>query len=259
LPIIFADDTSILVSHFNINDFNNIFSIFEILNKWFEANKLTLNYNKPQCIQFATKTKMLNNFIINYNNKSINSTFCTKFLEIMVEGTLSWKDHVEILKKKLISVLKVIYYSFFHLLMSYGIIFWGNSSYNYTIFLLQKKAIRAMLGYGNTVSCRNMFKELGILPLASQYLFSLLQFVSYNKALFSSNIDSHIFATRQSQDLYLPQANLTVYQKGVYYVGIKMFNKLPTEIKSIYNNFKGLRLYYGLSCLLVHFILWMNI
>jgi hypothetical protein len=115
--------------------------------------------------------------------------------------------------------------------MSYGIIFWRNSSYSHAIFLL-RKAIRAMLGYGNTVSCRNIFKELGILPLASQYLFSLLLFVSYNKTLFSSNIDSHTIATRQSLDLYLPQANLTVYQKGVYYVGIKKFNKLPIEIKS---------------------------
>jgi hypothetical protein len=68
--------------------------------------------------------------------------------------------------------------------------------------------------------------------------FSFLLFVSYKKALFSSYIDSHTIATRQSQDLYLPQANLTVYQKGVYYAGIKMFNKFPTEIKGTYNNFK---------------------
>jgi hypothetical protein len=122
--------------------------------------------------------------------------------------------------------------------MSYGIIFWGNSSCSHAIFLLQKKAVRAVLGYGNTVSCRNIFKELGILLLASQYLFSLLLFILYNKPLFSSYIDSHTTATRQSQDLYSPQANLTVYQKGVYYAGVKMFNKLPTEIKSTYSNFK---------------------
>jgi hypothetical protein len=87
----------------------------------------------------------------------------------------------------------------------------------------------------------NIFKELGILPTALQFLFSLLLFVSYNKALFSSNIDSHTIATRQSQDLYLPQANLNVYQKGIYYAGIKMFNKLPIEIKSTFSNFKGFK------------------
>jgi hypothetical protein len=95
-----------------------------------------------------------------------------------------------------------------------------------------------MLGYINMVSCRNMFKELGILPLASQYLFSSLLFVSYNKALFSSNIDSHTIATRWSHDLHLPQANLTVYLKGIYYVGTKICNKFSIEMKRIYSRFE---------------------
>jgi hypothetical protein len=33
--------------------------------------------------------------------------------------------------------------------------------------------------------------------------------------------------------LYLPQANLTIYQRGAYYSGIKIFNKLPLEIKNV--------------------------
>jgi hypothetical protein len=42
--------------------------------------------------------------------------------------------------------------------------------------------------------------------------------------------DSHTIVTRQIQNLHFPQANLTIYQKGVYYAGIKMFNNLPIEI-----------------------------
>jgi hypothetical protein len=63
-------------------------------------------------------------------------------------------------------------------------------------------------------------------------------FVLFNKTLFPSNIDSHTIDTRQRQNLYLPQANLTIYQKGVHYAGIKIFNKLPIEIKNTSNNFK---------------------
>ena len=63
-------------------------------------------------------------------------------------------------------------------------------------------------------------------------------FVLQNKTLFPSNIDSHTIDTRQRQNLYLPQANLTIYQKGVYYAGIKIFNKLPIEIKNTSNNLK---------------------
>jgi hypothetical protein len=47
--------------------------------------------------------------------------------------------------------------------------------------------------------------------------------------LFPSNLDSHTIETRQRQNLYLPQANLPIYQKGVHYAGMKIFNKLPRD------------------------------
>jgi hypothetical protein len=78
---------------------------------------------------------------------------------------------------------------------------------------MQKKAIRIMEGYGNRVSCRNLFKKLQILPLTSQYLLSLLMFVVKNKNLFSVSIENHNIDTRQRSNLYLPQANLTICKK----------------------------------------------
>jgi hypothetical protein len=85
-PIIFADYTSILFSHSNINDFNkNILILFEIINEWFRANKLALNLNKTHYIQFKTETVMSDIFTISYNNK-FNSTFSTKFLGVTVDG-----------------------------------------------------------------------------------------------------------------------------------------------------------------------------
>jgi len=44
--------------------------------------------------------------------------------------------------------------------------------------------------------------------------------------------------TRQKNNLYLPQANLTIYQKGAYYSGIKIFNNLPLEIENVVDNQK---------------------
>ena len=41
------------------------------------------------------------------------------------------------------------------------------------VFRMQKKAIRIIRGRGNRESCRNLFKELNILPLMSQYILSL--------------------------------------------------------------------------------------
>jgi len=95
-----------------------------------------------------------------------------------------------------------------------------------------------MEGCGNRVSCRNLFKKLQILLLTSQYMLSLLMFVVQNKNLFLTNNENHNLDTRQRNNLYLPQANLTIYQKVAYYLGIKFFNNLPFEIKNVAGNKK---------------------
>jgi hypothetical protein len=44
-----------------------------------------------------------------------------------------------------------------------------------------------------------------------------------------------------SKDLHLPIANLSVYQRGVYFSGVKIFKNLPTNLKQTFydvNNFK---------------------
>jgi len=96
-----------------------------------------------------------------------------------------------------------------------------------------------MEGCGNRVLCRNLFKKLQILPLTSQYMLSLLMLVVQNKNLFLTNNENHnLDTTRQRNNLYLPQANLTIYQKGAYYSVINIFNNLPLEIKNAAGNQK---------------------
>jgi len=126
--------------------------------------------------------------------------------------------------------------------MSYGIIFWGNSWHSSIIFRLQKKLIRIMEGCRNRVSCRSLFKKFQILPLKSQYMLSLLMFVVQNKTIFPTNTENYNLDTGQRNNLYRPQANLTIYQKGSYYLGIKIFNNLPSEIKNVAGNQKKFKI-----------------
>jgi hypothetical protein len=37
-------------------------------------------------------------------------------------------------------------------------------------------------------------------------------------------------------DIHKTQANLSVYQKGAYYSGVKIFNKFPSDIKNVNGN-----------------------
>jgi len=59
---------------------------------------------------------------------------------------------------------------------------------------------------------------------------------------FLSNSQLHKIDKRQTSDLYVPTANLTVYQKGVYYSGIKIYNHLPTAIKDLSGDKNKLKL-----------------
>ena len=80
----------------------------------------------------------------------------------------------------------------------------------------------------------NLFKQLNILPLKSQYIFSLIMFVARNRELFVINANVHNFPTRSHNDLHLPIANLSVFQQGVYFSGVKIFNNLPTYLKQTF-------------------------
>ena len=142
-----------------------------------------------------SKTNCAVNVNINYKINRINNVYYTKFLGLTLDGTLSWKPHIDQLISKLNSAcyvirslksiislenLRMICFSSVHSIISYGIIFGGNATYSNTIFKIQKRVIRIMMNAGNRESCRELFKKLNILPLYSQYILSLLLFIVKN-------------------------------------------------------------------------------
>jgi hypothetical protein len=81
-----------------------------------------------------------------------------------------------------------------------------------------------------------------ILPLQSQYIFSLLLFVVNNKDQFKSNSEIYGRNTRHNNNLHYPTCNLTVFQKAVYYLGIKVFNSLPSSIRNLAHDVKHFKI-----------------
>jgi hypothetical protein len=70
-------------------------------------------------------------------------------------------------------------------------------------------------------SCHDLFKEVQILTVYSQYIYSLLMCVIKIRYLFKSSFDVHSLSTRYNSDLHLPTANLTIFPKGVFYSELK--------------------------------------
>ena len=117
--------------------------------------------------------------------------------------------------------------------MSYRIIFWGNQPYSEKIFKFQKVVLRIITNSRTRDSCRQLLRKLEILPLCSQYIFSLSLFVIKNKHLFYTNDQIHSVHTRVKTNLHQPIANLTKFKKGVR---IKISNNLPHNIKDLAND-----------------------
>jgi hypothetical protein len=95
--------------------------------------------------------------------------------------------------------LLMVYYAYFQSVLHYGIIFWRNSSYAINIFHVQKRTLRIMAGIGNRDSCRQLFKTLRILPLQSQYIYSLLCFLVNNMDSYQFLSDTHSRNTRHEK------------------------------------------------------------
>jgi len=143
-----------------------------------------------------------------------------------VDKTLSWQSHLDKLSSKLSSALyitrtlkpiltiknlKVIYYLYAHSIISYGLIFWGNSSHSYTIFKIQKRIISIIANSNYRTSCCDLLKKLNILPLQSQYILSLAMFAVGNFEEFSTNTDIHSINTRQKSHLHPPSTRITKF------------------------------------------------
>jgi hypothetical protein len=90
-----------------------------------------------------------------------------------------------------------------------------------------------MMGCRSKDACRNLFFNLEILTIPSHYIISLLLFMLRNKNKFLENSEIHHIDTRQQANFHQPSVNVAKYQKGVYYLGVKVFNPLNPELNPI--------------------------
>ena len=137
------------------------------LMKWFCSNLLMLNHDRTYFLQFSTKTDYKINMQVSFGDRKIATAQSLKFLGLSIDTTLTWKHHISELTTRLnkacyairsvkpfmsLEVLRSTYFSYAHSIISYGIIFWGNSSHSEEIFKVQKRII---MNLSKNASCWN--------------------------------------------------------------------------------------------------------
>ena len=94
VPRMYTDDTHLTYSNDNIRSVQS--SLNEDLlniNRWFTANKLTLNMTKTECMLNGSRQK-LNNLpslpSLNINKVPIKHSHCSKSLGVLIDENLTW-------------------------------------------------------------------------------------------------------------------------------------------------------------------------
>jgi hypothetical protein len=97
---------------------------------------------------------------VSFGDRRITTVRSLTFLGLTIDTSLTWRHHIIELTSKLskacyairlnklfmsIDVLRITYFSYVHPIISYGIIFWGNSSYSEDIFIIQKRMVRIIM------------------------------------------------------------------------------------------------------------------
>jgi hypothetical protein len=79
--ILFADDTNLMISNpYPINFTDYVNKILQHIHEWFNANLISLNWDKTHFMHFTTKNNFFSNFDIIYKDKKLTTVDTIKFL-----------------------------------------------------------------------------------------------------------------------------------------------------------------------------------
>ena len=202
--------------------------------KWLDTNKLALNIEKTNFVLFHSPTwKSTDPIIIRFGRKKVRQKKIVKFLGVLSDETLSFRFHLAGLSKKLsrvtgiffkcrhllpLEVLKTLYYAMFFPFIQYGIVVWGltHKSYLNSIYIIQKRVIKAMTFSDVMSQSAPLFHQLEILKLQDVHILQTVSFVfncvrdlGPDHFNFQKNSTIHPYNTRQAsrEDLFLFRRN----------------------------------------------------
>ena len=250
---LFADDTTILFSHKNIDILEQTINQELIhVSNWLIANKLSLNVKKSNVLVFRTKDSTVKRQInIIINGTQAEEKLHAKYLGVLIDNKLSYVNHVNHVNSKLTkgnaiiskvrnyiphNILVNTYHAFLQSHINYGLNVWGNAAKTNLVKIerQQRKAIRTMhfkkRDYKET---EQLFKQSKILPLSlSQKLVSSKLLWQRKNSLLDQTISS-LFDERPNGTFHVPFRRIELTQRSICYRGVQTWNQIPLEIRSV--------------------------
>jgi hypothetical protein len=98
----------------------------------------------------------------------------------------------------------------------------------------------SMVGVSSRTSCRQLFKELNILTLASLYILGVTCSIRKYCQSLEQNSKVHKYNTQRKMDIHVKLHKTEIYKNSIINMGNKVYNNLPGFMKEIddYKAFK---------------------
>ena len=254
--LLFADDSNMFLSGKDPNELIRIMNTeIDKTIKWLNINKLTLNVKKTHYMIFRkTKNKLQLTESLAINGETIGMVKDTKFLGMIIDDTLSWKEHIKYICGKIArgtgiickcrkyfkeATLVTMYYSFVYPYLCYCINIWGNTydSYLDPLIKLQKRIVRLITNSTRYAHTKPLFLRLKMMNLSQIYIYSvqLFMFKYYHLSLpdifsqfFTPNEEIHRYDTRQRKEYHAVRVQSSLTNRLIRYTGVKLHNYFHT-------------------------------
>ena len=261
--IVYADDTNLIVVGNTIEETTCTANI--VLGKYsnyFNMNKLSLNEAKTKYMIFTQKRCSSNTPVLTINGSLLERVSTIKFLGVVLNDKLDWKDHKLYIKTKISKNIGIInrcrkilnldnvlsmYNCFVLPYLTYCLPLWGSLEINNNDIIkkAQNKVIRIMTNTKRTERAWDKVADLKILTINDLYklevakmchkhVYGSLPDTFENNVMPLLSVMVHSSNTRHSTDInyhFEPSSKLNMAHKSFTSDCIRIWNNIPSSIK----------------------------
>lgn len=259
--ISYADDTALCIKGKNWNEiFENIQNEMQIIINWFNIQNLKLNVDKTKIVAFSHDKRKLPTV----KNIQIHTTDCTvlqrpcscesieivtscRYLGVEIDCHLKWDRHIDLLTNRLrkmiypflilrdflnLRLLKNVYFALVQSALEYGICAYGRADDTHLKKLktTQNTILKIIYKKHRLFNTERLYKDMEILNINKLFHKN----ICYHIHKYKDNLiqyTEHNYSLRQ-RNANLPRPFSSKGTKTIRYLGVKIFNQLPEEIKA---------------------------
>ena len=263
---LFADDTNLLYADKNLRSLEvTVNKELASVCNWLMANKLSLNTKKSNFVSFRPYQKRMNFDVTIKLFDDKNSSILlerkdyVKYLGVLIDSTLSWRQHILFISSKISKSLGIIsrlrhfvptdtllsiYQSLIQPYITYGIAVWGQGAPTNLdkLLILQKRALRLIHFAPYRSHAIPLFNHYNILPLNFQYCKSVCTIMHdvsnnslpaniFNLFLYPTQVHSYNtrFSATGSFNIKYSRTNQLKNDFSIF--GARIWNSIPQSIR----------------------------